>query len=267
MTRVGAHLPAHHLTIIAWPKTPRTAAWPAVERVYVDPTFAWTSSSAPSSRRASWPEFDARIAGWVSGCVAWLDEHTRFDEHGEPANWLSSRVDRFTDFSTAALYERGAFGTALCERTLAALCEEPIDLVVAHSFGGTVALRSAWYLAHVAELPPVHGQFQLITLGTASGPTVTRSLMFGSVPRRGDKIALSPCIARWQHFVSPSDAFVGQGMLPRGFDGVEQVNVQTGAFIGPGRGHALSAYLATPEVLHAIQGALTPAARALAAVP
>jgi hypothetical protein len=262
VTRIAALLPAHRLTILAWPRSPLTAAWPELEQLDIEPALVWTTS-APSSRRALWPALDAGLAACASGCVAWLDERMRFDPRGKTADPLSWIVDRFTHFSTAALYDRDGFGSRLCERTANVLTTQRIDLVVAHSFGGTIALRTAWQLAQAG----VPDQFRLITLGTASGPTVVRSRMFQGLPRCRGKVALAPCIARWQHCVSASDGFVGQASLPHGFDRVEIVRVQTGAFVAPGRGHALSAYLATPEVLQAIRAGLRPVAASTAAPP
>jgi pimeloyl-ACP methyl ester carboxylesterase len=202
------------------------------------------------------PTLDARLASWVSGCVAWLDERMHFDAQGRTLDPLSWMVDRFTQFSTAALYDRASFGSRLCALTVGVLESQRVDLVVAHSFGGTIALRAAWQLAQGP-------QFRLITLGTASGPTVVRSQMFGAVPRSRGKIALAPSIARWQHYVSLTDGFVGQAMLPHGFDRVELARVATGAFVAPGRGHALSAYLAAPEVLQAIRAGMQPTAASM----
>jgi hypothetical protein len=64
---------------------------------------------------------------------------------------------------------------------------------------------------------------------------------------------LPPNVDAWQHFYSRNDALVAAPALPHAFAGVEQIEVDTGPFTFKGHAHALSAYLAVPEIIGTIK--------------
>jgi hypothetical protein len=170
---------------------------------------------------------------------------------------MSYAVYCFTRFSVDALYDRDEFGNELIKlatHALASSCcksraTQP-TLIVAHSFGGTLALRSAWELVRSGRT--TERQFHLVTLGTACGPMVVESPMFAPLPRDRGCIVLPANVLTWQHFYSGSDALVAAPALPYAFRGVQMQRVDTGRFLTRGRGHALVAYLRTPEVTRAL---------------
>jgi hypothetical protein len=185
--------------------------------------------------------------------MAYLDAHMQLDAQGLPHGLPSRLVHHFSRFSIEAMYNREGRGDALVAHATDALRRAPVDLLVAHSFGGTLALRAAWELWMRGERTR---RFTLITLGTGSGPTVAHSPMLSVLPRtsRG-QIARLPNLHAWHHFWSPTDVLVGASMLPREFDGVSLHRVDTGP-LSP-RAHALSSYLAATEVVERVRSALS----------
>jgi hypothetical protein len=199
--------------------------------------------------RAGWlpDSWDAALARSVTRAVAALDARMHV-EHGQPLGLLSRGVYTFTRFSVDALY--GRLGRELVELTVMALCEAKYDVLLAHSFGGTLALRAAWELSArgVAVRP-----FEIMALGTMSGHAVVRSPLWDGIPRDGaGRILLPACVLRYRHFHSRTDACVAAPALPTQFAGVEQIEVRTRGFAQRGLGHALRDYLAAPEVKRAL---------------
>jgi hypothetical protein len=192
------------------------------------------------------------VARRLTAIMAYLDANMRLDASGLPLGLPSRLVHHFSRFSMEAMYDCDGRGAALVARAVEALRSAPVELIVAHSFGGTVALRAIWELWQQGER---ERRFTLITLGTASGPTVARSPMLSVLPASTSKrIAPLPNLRAWHHFWSPNDVFVGASMLPRDFEGVELHCVDTGR-LSP-RAHALSSYLAAPEVVECLRVAL-----------
>jgi hypothetical protein len=233
---VRDHWPAHDVRVVVWP---RHAAPPPARK-------AQARREAHGCER---PWFDVLAARWACACIERMELRMRVSTQGEPEDCLSRAIYHFTRFSVDALYNREALGDRLVGATLAALRAEPIDVIVAHSFGGTIALRAAWELASSSE---VARDFSLITLGSSSGPMVVNSPMLERLPRRDARICRPRTLRSWQHFFSESDALVAAPALPRAFAGVQLVRVETGRFLCRSRGHALSRYLAAPEVEAAI---------------
>lgn len=188
------------------------------------------------------------LARALTAVMTYLDANMRLDAQGHPHGLPSRLVHHYSRFSMDAMYNRDGLGDALVGRAVEELRRAPVDLLVAHSFGGTVALRAAWELWMRGERDR---RFTLITLGTASGPTVARSPMLSGLPRTPlGQISRLPNLTSWHHFWSPTDVLVGASMLPRDFQGVELHCVDTGPLSR--RAHALSSYLAAPEVMHRI---------------
>lgn len=239
-------LPRHDLTVIQWPN-PRTGCPSALERAEILPS---PSRAATRARKRQGP-FDRIAAHTARRVIRGLDKYVRFDCQGRARSLFGRAIYHYTKFSVDALYDRGGFGSALVSLAAQALSESHVDLVVAHSFGGTIALRAAWALQ---ERRSKSAPFALLTLGTASGYTVERAPMFAPFWSTRDQrgIMRSQQVASWQHFYSKSDAIVGSGQMPRSFLGVDLVNVHTGRFLQRGFGHALSGYLAAPAVRSAI---------------
>jgi hypothetical protein len=242
-------LPCHDLTVVEWPNPFIGRSKGKLERVEVASTLPLTAAGRSAAQQGLLDRIAARA---VREVIAGLDKHVRFDSQGRAQSVLGHAIYSFTQFSVDALYDRGGLGQALLELAEQALCESHVDLVVAHSFGGTVALRAAWALQERGtKLAP----FGLLTLGTASGYTVERAPMFAAY-RNARGIERSQQISSWQHFYSKSDAVVGGGQMPRAFLDIEIVKVHTGPFLRRDRAHGLSRYLATPAVRSAIGDAV-----------
>lgn len=254
--RFGRHIdadwPRHQVSALAWPTPARSAALESAScqllRVQADPR--------PERHAASggWlPDgWDAALARGVTRAVAALDARMHV-ENGQPRGLLSRGVYTFTRFSVDALY--GELGRELVELTVMALSEASYDVLLAHSFGGTLALRAAWELSTrgMSARP-----FEIMALGTSSGHAVVRSPLWKDIPRdAAGRICLPPCVRRYRHFHSRTDAFVAAPAPPTQFADVEQVEVRTRGFAQRGRGHALRDYLAAPEVKSAVRDALT----------
>jgi hypothetical protein len=201
--------------------------------------------------RKQWPRWLQRIgATLVASIVGWLDATMRVSLDGRPLSWRSRLVARFTPFSLDVLYDRAGIGARAQRLALAALRGRP-DVVVGHSFGGTLALVAAWALWNAGDRST---RFTLITLGSSCGPTVVRSPLLASIPRTADgKIALPPNVRSWLHFYSENDAIVAAPARPHAFAGVEQIAVDSGPFALENPAHALSAYLNVPEVVGSVR--------------
>jgi hypothetical protein len=250
----AASLPPHRLSVLAWPRSSHDHDARRAQ-LQLDSTELLDESAVPTARRRQRRHsyLDDYAAQLVNACVTWLELRMGCDAAGVPRDLLSRQIYRYTRFSVDALYDRAAFGAELIALAGAALASQPVDLVVAHSFGGTLALRTAWQLWAAGDR---RTRFHLITLGTASGPMVVNAPMWASIPRdaRG-RIVPAPNLLSWQHFFSLADALVAAPALPRGFAGVAMQAVDTGRFLARGHAHALSSYLATAEVSNAV-GAL-----------
>jgi hypothetical protein len=213
----------------------------------------------PSLRHGSSTQgwIDRRVSGFTTRTVRELEARMQCARNGQPRDLMSFAAYLFTRFSVDALYDRDEFGNRLIKlatRALASSCcqSRPTQatLIVAHSFGGTLALRAAWELVRTGQT--TERQFHLVTLGTACGPMVIESPMFAPLPREAGCIVLPANLLTWQHFYSDSDALVAAPALPYAFKGVRIQRVDTGRFLTRGRGHTLPAYLRTPEVTHAL---------------
>jgi hypothetical protein len=251
-----ASLPRHRLSVLAWPRPARDHAARRAQLQLVTIELLDSSAVQTAHRRQRRRScLDGYAALLVKNSVAWLELRTGCDAGGVPRDLLSRQVYRYTRFSVDALYDRAAFGAELIALAGSALESQRVDLVVAHSFGGTLALRAAWQLWDAGDR---RTRFHLITLGTASGPMVVNAPMWASVPRdaRG-RIIPPPNVTSWQHFFSLADALVAAPALPRRFAGVAMQAVDTGRFLARGHAHALSSYLATAEVSNAVRALLS----------
>jgi hypothetical protein len=246
-------LPAHDLTVVEWPNPFTGRHGGKIERVEIMPAPPLPAARLNRDKDKPQGSLDRIAARAVRTVIGGIDKYVRFDSQGRARSLFGRAIYRFTQFSVDALYDRGGLGRALLDLAQEALSESHVDLVVAHSFGGTIALRAAWALQ---EQPSAkRAPFRLLTLGTASGYTVERAPMFASY-RSARGIERSREIASWQHFYSKSDAVVGGGQMPRAFLDIDIVKVHTGPFLRRDRGHGLSRYLATPAVRGAIEQAV-----------
>jgi len=254
---VGWRLPSHRVSTFQWPREPG-AAPPALMTL-----DAHEASRALRRQRSAPPEetfpawLDRAAYRGATRALAVADRLVRVDEKGKPAGTVSRIVYRYARYSIDALYDRAGLGSALVALAKQALGAAHFDLVVAHSFGGTLALRAAWELDEGA---PGFPRIDLITLGTASGPTIARSKLLQPMRGRDGRLAKPRPLSSWSHFYSPSDAFLGAPSLPAAFDGVSVRAVDTGRFLRPGFGHALYDYLSTGPVFEAIRKRLDSAA-------
>lgn len=259
---IARELPPHQLCVAAWPRghgdlqrhatMVRTTIWSDRES---DAALSCEPSAPHDSSTRSW--IDRRVSGLATRTVRELETRMQCARNGQPGDLMSHAVYLFTRFSVDALYDRDAFGNTLINlatRALASSCckssSTRATLIVAHSFGGTLALRAAWELVRSGQT--TERQFHLVTLGTACGPMVVESPMFAPLPRERGCIVLPSNLLTWQHFYSESDALVAAPALPNAFNGVRMERVDTGGFLTRGRGHALPAYLRTPEVTRAL---------------
>ena len=258
-------LPDHRLTVVQWPRTAGgRAGLTQTLTILFDPQRAADRPRASAHGNTLLADLSHRSDRLASQSIArvvrWLDERMRVDQRGQPAGELSRLVYAFTRFSVDALYDRRGASAELLSLVRRALLAESVQLVVAHSFGGTLALRALWELG--ATPANASASFSLVTLGSASGPTVVHSrLLAGMKDADTGRIRRPRRLARWQHFYSTSDALVAAPALPLAFEGVELEQVDTGPFLSRGRGHALASYLETPEVQRAIYAGLAPARR------
>ncbi|MEY4576264.1 MAG: hypothetical protein RL701_967 [Pseudomonadota bacterium] len=247
-----AALPAHRLSTVSWQMPAADGGGGALSSVITSCELdAQALKTAQRIRHAWLPEaLDRSVAAWVTGVVAHLDTAMHIVDR-RPNDLRSQFVYRFTRFSVDALHDREGRGAALSCLALRALELQP-DVIVAHSFGGTLALRAAAELSEYGDRP-----LRLITLGTNCGRTVTTSPMFADSARTtSGRLRLPRALERWQHFYSSTDAIVGAPALPHEWDDVEIRKVDTGAFTRRGFGHALRDYLATSEVTTAVAGCL-----------
>jgi hypothetical protein len=252
--RCGAQLPSHQRSAVAWPPHVRTEIGTGSEQRMVQ-----RGRSRPVKLPARLPRVLERpLARGVTGLVRYLCENLRLDPDGQPRGLSARLVHHLSRYSMDVMYNRHGLGDQLLARTVEALLAEPIDLIVAHSFGGTIALRAAWELWQRGERGR---ELALVTLGTASGSTVAQSPLLRPLPRSASgQIARLPNLRSWQHFWSANDVFVAAPMLPLAFEGVELREVDTGR-LSP-RAHALSAYLAAPDVVSSLRALMTAAERA-----
>jgi hypothetical protein len=254
---IARALPSHQLCVAAWPRGIHDAQQGELER-----TTIWSDSDRDAARRIQrdfsnrgW--IDRRLSGLATKTIRELEVRMRCLRSGDPDDLMSRAIYYFTRFSVDALYDRDAFGTKvidLAARALMSSCCTTTSarptLIVAHSFGGTLALRAAWELVRSGKNSG--RQFHLVTLGTACGPMVVESPMFEPLPREDGRVVRPDNLLSWQHFYSDSDALVAAPALPYAFKGVQMQRVNTGRFLTRGRGHALPNYLRTPEVTRAL---------------
>jgi hypothetical protein len=246
----GAALPQHRPILVEWPRDANSVG-------RVGEASIETSSSAgipkPIRTRAGGP-FEDAVARALTGIIRTTDERLQFLPDGRPANGLARAVDHFARYSLSVLYDRDGLAGAVLETATKALRAHCPDVIVAHSFGGTIALRAAWELWREGQRGL---DFCLVTLGTASGPTVVRSPLFRDVPRsREGRLALPPNVRNWYHFWSRNDVWVAAPSLPHQFEGVTQIEVDTGPLALRGRPHALVSYLRAPEVFACLRAHL-----------
>ena len=243
----SADWPEHELRALAWPTYSRGAAL-----VRADDAASPAGNTRARACRSWLPgRLDQLAAAGVTRAVAALDRRMHVVD-GRARGLLSRAVYLFTRFSVDALY--GPLGRELVELTLSALHGKPYSVIVAHSFGGTMALRAAWELT-LRGLPAP--RLEILALGTSSGCAVVRSPLWHGIPRdSAGCIALPPCVRSYRHFYSRSDAFVAAPALPKQFAGIELTEVQTGRFTQRGFGHALGDYLSAPAFRAALRAAL-----------
>ncbi len=249
----GGRLPPHVQVAVQWPRQASHEAGrgPCVGHARVVGELAGLPPK-PRPRRAEWA-LETRLSRMMTAVVEGVDARLRFQDGGAPQNLLASGISRFADFSLRVLYDREGLGSAVMALATSVLRAHTPRLIVAHSFGGTIAWRAAWQLWLAGER---EFSFSLITLGTSSGPTVLRSPLFRDLPRTSSgELAAPPNLRSWRHFWSRNDVWVAAPALPRRFQGVSMYEVETAPLFS-GRAHALSAYLAAPEVLLAARSAL-----------
>lgn len=252
-SRCAALLPPHRLSVVAWPTLDGQRAGEHTEVLMLD-TEARRRTRAPIRRMPRW--LGRKLGRIVTAFVAWLDARMRVSADGTPENWPSRFTCQFIRYTVAVLYGNSALNGELIELAIQTLGERPVDVVIGHSLGGTIALLAAHEMHQRDErFPP----FDLITLGTSSGPAITRSPWLQRLPRTPDgRIALPAGIRSWTHVWSASDALVAAPSLPVEFAGVDLAEVDTGVFSFENHAHALGAYLAVPEVLAMIRSRITP---------
>jgi hypothetical protein len=192
----------------------------------------------------------------ATSLMRWADEHAEYDERGRARNWVGERMSGPIALPLKYLYEHEH--EAQQRARLHALLADPrVTTVVGFSFGGSVAL-DCLIRSYAEGLLPSTRALSLLTLGTNLGCILTRSRLYRALPRDDAGKIMVPRQVRWQHFVSSSDVFVGAHARPRGFTGVEEIEVETGPLLAwpPNQAHAMNRYLATREVREALQEAL-----------
>jgi hypothetical protein len=192
----------------------------------------------------------------VTTLMRWADERARYDEAGRAQNWIGERMAGPIALPLKYLYQ-SAHEAQQRARVLALVSDPRVTTIVGCSFGGSIALDCL--IRFYAEgLLPASRTLRLLTLGSNLGCILTHSRLYRALPHDANGKIAVPQGVLWQHFVSPSDVFVGASARPRRFTGCELIEVETGPLLAwpPNQAHAMGRYLATPQVLHALQGAL-----------
>jgi pimeloyl-ACP methyl ester carboxylesterase len=192
----------------------------------------------------------------VTALMRWADERAEYDEDGRARNWIGERMAGPIALPLKYLYDP-AHEARQRARVLALLRDPRVTTVVGGSFGGSIALDCL--IRFRAEgLLPASRKIRLLTLGSNLGCILTRSRLYRALPHDAHGKIAVPHNVHWQHFVSPSDVFVGASARPRGFGSCEQIEVETGPLLvwPPNQAHAMGRYLATPQVRQALQDAL-----------
>jgi hypothetical protein len=258
-----AALPDHRVllaTLLRSHEDPMRSAHPL--ELAADVPRRSTAGRAPGYRFRTGERWARRTA---TKLMRWADEHAEYDDAGRAQNWIGERMAGPIALPLKYLYVPSH---EACQRArvLALLADPRVSTIVGCSFGGSIAL-DCLIRFHADGLLPASRPIRLLTLGSNLGCILTRSRLYRALPRdaRG-KIAVPPCV-RWQHFVSPSDVFVGASARPRMFSGCEEVEVETGPLLvwPPNQAHAMARYLATPEVREALHDALRADVRGRAA--
>ncbi|HEX5661472.1 MAG TPA: hypothetical protein VFX59_29990 [Polyangiales bacterium] len=188
--------------------------------------------------------------------MRWADEHAEYDQAGRPLNWIAARMAPPIRLPFKYLYDPSHEAQQRA-RVLALVSDPHVTTIVGCSFGGSIALDCL--IRFYAEgLLPTSRTIRLLTLGSNLGSILTRSKLYRSLARDADGKIAVPTSVRWQHFVSPSDVFVGAHARPHRFNRCEQIEVETGPLLAwpLNQAHGVGRYLATPEVRHALHEAL-----------
>jgi hypothetical protein len=253
-TAASAALPDHRVvlaTLLRHPDDRSRSAYPLELAAEVPRRRA--DVDAPSYRYRRGERWAQRAA---TALMRWADERAEYDDHGRARNWIGERMAGPIALPLKYLYEP-AHESQQRARVLALVGDPRVTTIVGCSFGGSIALDCL--IRFYAEgLLPASRKLRLLTLGSNLGCILTRSRLYRSLPHDDHGKVAVPDNVHWQHFVSPSDVFVGASARPRMFTRCEQIEVQTGPLLAwpPNRAHAMGRYLATPQVRQVLSHAL-----------